>query len=60
MTVEEPPFVGVPVIVPVVELIDRPAGSPVADQVKVAPGWVSVAESVTPVMAVPDTLVWAV
>jgi hypothetical protein len=47
--------VGVPVIDPVDELIDRPAGSPVADQVSVWPDWLSVAELVTAVMAVPVT-----
>ena len=59
MTEDTPPLVGVPVIVPVVGLIDRPAGSPVADQVKVTPDWVSVAEFVTAAMGVPDTVVWA-
>ena len=48
-------MVGVPLIVPVDELIDSPAGRPVADQVRVAPDWESVAESVTGVMAVPVT-----
>jgi len=38
---------------PVDELIDRPAGSPVADQVKVAPDWLSVAEFGTALIAVP-------
>ena len=52
--------VGVPVMAPEVELIDRPAGSPVADQVKVWPDWVSVAELVRVVMAVPVTPDWAV
>jgi hypothetical protein len=47
--------VGVPVIEPVELLIDRPAGRPVADQVSVAPDWVSVAELVTAVMAAPVT-----
>ncbi len=47
--------VGVPEIVPVEELMDSPAGRPVADQVSVAPAWESVAESVTGVMAVPVT-----
>ena len=42
-------------IVPVDELIDSPAGRPVADQVRVAPDWESVAEFVTGVMAVPVT-----
>ena len=35
-----------------------PAGSPVADQVRVAPDWESVAESVTAVMALPETFDW--
>ena len=51
-------MVGVPEIVPVDELIDSPAGRPVADQVRVAPDWESVAESVTGVMAVPETEDW--
>ena len=44
-----------PLIVPVEELIESPAGRPVADQVRLAPDWVSVAESVTGVMAVPES-----
>ena len=47
--------VGVPVIDPVELLIDRPVGSPVADQVRVAPDWESVAELETAVIAVPVT-----
>ncbi len=47
--------VGVPVTDPVDVLIDRPAGSPVADHDNVAPDWVSVAEFVTVEMAVPVT-----
>ena len=47
--------VGVPVIDPVDELIDSPVGRPAADHVRVAPDWVSVAELVTAVMAVPVT-----
>ena len=47
--------VGVPVIEPVEELIDNPAGSPVADHERVAPDWVSVAELVRVLMAVPVT-----
>ena len=50
--------VGVPETVPVDVLIDRPAGRPVADQVKVAPDWLSVAELVSGVMAEPVTFVW--
>src|ERR1700729_3766076 len=52
----DPAEVGVPVMVPVPELMDSPAGSPVADQVRVAPDWLSVAELVTGVMAAPVTL----
>ena len=48
-------MVGVPEIVPEDPLMDSPAGRPVADQVSVAPDWESVAESVTGVMAVPET-----
>ena len=51
-------MVGVPVMAPVELLIDRPAGRPVADQVKVAPDWVSVAVVVSGVIAVPETLDW--
>ena len=57
-TEEEPAVVGVPVMVPLEPLIDRPTGSPVADQVSVAPDWVSVAEFVRPAIAVPDTSDW--
>ncbi len=49
-------MVGVPVMVPVAELTDRPAGRPLADQVKLAPAWVSVALLARAVMAVPETL----
>ena len=54
----EPAVVGVPVIVPVEELMASPAGSPVADQVRVAPDWESVAELVSGVMDEPVTLDW--
>ena len=47
--------VGVPVMDPVELLIVSPAGRPVADQVSVAPDWVSVAELETAVIAVPVT-----
>ena len=40
-------MVGVPVMVPVDGSMDRPAGRPVADQVRVAPDWESVAELAT-------------
>ncbi len=39
--------------------IDRPAGSPMADQVRVCPDPESVAVVPTGVMAVPDTSVWS-
>jgi hypothetical protein len=55
VTDDVPGVVGVPVMDPVDELIDRPAGSPVADQVKVAPDWLSVAEFGTALIAVPVT-----
>jgi hypothetical protein len=48
--------VAVPVIVPLELSIDSPAGSPVADQVRVAPDCVSVAEFVSGVMADPLVL----
>src|ERR1700689_4653342 len=54
----EPAVVGVPETVPVPELMERPAGSPVADQVRVAPDWLSVAELVSGVMALPEPLAW--
>jgi len=57
-TEAEPGVVGVPVIVPLEALIDRPAGSPVADQVIVTPISVSVALDVSGVMAEPVVLVW--
>ena len=44
---------------PVVELMVRPVGRPLADQVRVAPDCVSVAALVNVVMAVPVTLDWA-
>jgi hypothetical protein len=47
--------VGVPVIDPDELLMDSPLGRPVADQVSVAPDWVSAAELETAVMAVPVT-----
>jgi hypothetical protein len=52
--------VGVPLIVPVVELIDSPAGRPVADQVNDdTPVCESVAESVSGVMVEPVVDDWA-
>ena len=57
-TEAEPAAVGVPVMVPVDELMDRPAGRPVAVQVMVTPLSVSVALLATGVMAEPVTEVW--
>ena len=48
--------VGVPVIDPVEELIDRPEGRPEALQVRVAPDWESVAMLVKVEMAEPEAL----
>lgn len=47
---------GVPVMAPVVELIDRPVGRPVAEYVSVAVDEVSDEVGVREVMAEPDTL----
>jgi hypothetical protein len=58
VTEHEHGAVGVPVTVPVDELMERPAGSPVADQVRVAPDWESVAELDSAAMAVPVTALW--
>ena len=55
VTEHEQGAVGVPVTDPVEELIESPEGRPVADQVRVAPDWESVAEFVTGVMAEPVT-----
>ena len=51
--------VGVPVIDPVEELIDRPEGRPEALQVRVAPDWESVAVLVKVEMAEPEALDFA-
>ena len=59
VTEDVPPAVGVPVTSPVDGSIDRPAGRPVADQVTVAPDWVSAAEEVSVAMAVPDVPSWS-
>ena len=59
MTEALPGVVGVPEMTPVAELIERPSGRPVADQVRVAPDWESVAEAVRLVIAVPVTLFWS-
>ena len=50
--------VGVPVMAPVPELMDRPAGRPVADQLMVAVDEVSVATGVRVEIAAPETLDW--
>ena len=55
VTEHEQGAVGVPLMDPDELLMDRPAGRPVADQVSVAPDWVSVAELETAVIAVPVT-----
>src|SRR5579872_7072934 len=49
--------VGVPVISPVLALIDSPAGRPVADQVSVWPDWESVA-CIWRLTGVPTVPVW--
>ena len=56
MAVKMPGVLGVPVMAPLLALIDRPLGSPVAVQVSDAPLWVSVATGDTWVMADPVTL----
>jgi hypothetical protein len=53
-----PAVVGVPVMPPVEESMERPAGSPVAEYEMVAVDEVSVAPVATEVMADPDTSVW--
>ena len=58
VTEETPGVVGVPEMVPVEVLMASPVGKPEADQVSVAPGWVSLAEGVSVEMAEPVTLVW--
>jgi len=55
VTEAAPGVVGVPVMAPVVELIVSPAGRPVADQVSVAVGLVSVADGVKVAIADPVT-----
>ena len=59
VTLEDPATVGVPVMAPVALLSVSPVGSPVADQVRVAPVWVSVALLASVVMALPAALDWA-
>jgi hypothetical protein len=59
VTDDAPAVVGVPLIVPVVALIDRPAGRPVAAQVNVSPDWESVAEFASGVTDDPEADVWA-
>ena len=56
---DAPAVVGVPVTAPVDGSIDRPVGSPVADQVRVGLVEESVAVASTGVMADPDTSVWS-
>ena len=55
VTEAAPGVVGVPVMAPVVELIVSPAGRPVADQVSVAVGLVSVADGVKVAIVDPVT-----
>ncbi len=55
VTDEVPAVVGVPEMVPVDGSMVRPSGRPVADQVSVAAGELSVAELATGVMAEPET-----
>ena len=59
VTDEVPAVVGVPEMVPVELSIDNPVGRPVADQVSVAVDEVSVAVTVTGVMAEPDRSDWS-
>ena len=58
VTVKSPEALGVPVITPA-ELTDRPAGRPVAVQVRVATLEVSVALRLSGVMAVPAMPDWS-
>ena len=58
VTEETPGVVGVPVIEPVEALMASPAGRPVADQVSVAPDWVSLAAFMSVEMAEPVTFDW--
>ena len=58
VTGKTPAVVGVPVMDPVAGMMARPAGRPVADQVKVAPGVGSVALTAR-AKAVPETLDWS-
>jgi len=58
VTLEDPATVGVPVMAR--WCYERqPVGSPVADQVRVAPVWVSVASKESVVIAVPLGELWA-
>ena len=59
VTLEVPEVVGVPVMAPVAPLSVSPVGRPVADQVRVAPVWVSVASKESVVIAVPLGELWA-
>ena len=60
VTAQAHAVVGVPLMTPVAEAIDRPAGRPVAVQARVAVDEESVAVAVMEAMAVPDTLDLAV
>ena len=57
-TEETPGVVGVPVMTPVEVLMASPVGKPVADQVSVAPDWVSAPALVSVEMAEPVTFDW--
>ena len=58
VTEETPGVVGVPVMTPVEVLMASPVGKPVADQVSVAPDWVSAPALVSVEMAEPVTFDW--
>ena len=58
VTEETPGVVGVPEMVPVEVLMASPVGKPVADQVSVAPDWVSAPALVSVEMAEPVTFDW--
>ena len=58
VTSKRPAVVGVPAMVPLDGSMESPAGSPDADQEKLSPAWVSVAESATAGTGDPDTSVW--
>ena len=58
VTWKVPAVVGVPVMMPVEELMARPTGSPVADQVSVAVDDESVAPTTSPATDTPEPLSW--